>query len=221
MVVDTVMRLRATAGTVKPPNRVVMVKNVTHGIAICEVASPVAIMVVSVAVAVVLLLLLLMFDTVVFNTWWENTRSVTESQCDGKIYDDGVTGYMLRTPVTEAGVEDTGGTKAGFGGVGAGHVMLAFLATAAAFLVVEHLQGSHTEIVTRVVAVRDPINVIVGLVIESRGIGFEGRGRVAIVAVIVSVVGFGSVVIEALVFMISFATELDIEDGNNDTKPLF
>lgn len=183
------------------------------GIAVCDAASPVAVVVIVVAMAVALLLLLLFFDTVVVNAGRENTGIVAEPQRDRKIDGDGVTAAMLRTAAAEAEVEDTGGTKAGVGAVGPGHVTLVFLlAATAAFVVVELPQGLCTHRVTGVVAGGDAIVVVVGLAIECGGIGFEGNGRVVIIAVIV---GVGSVVIEALVVMISLATGLDIDDDNN------
>lgn len=75
--------------------------------------------------------------------------------------------------------------------------------------------GSCKHRVTGTVAEEDDIVVVVGLEIESGGIGFEGNDRVVTTAIIVAVFSGGSIVIEALVFMISLATGLDIDDDNN------
>lgn len=182
------------------------------GIAARDAASPIAVaIVVTVAVVVVVaVVLLLLLDTEVVKAERENTGSVAEPQRDRKTDGDADTGAVLRTAAAAAGGVDTGGTK---GGGGCGHVMPVFLlaATAAALVVVKLPQGLCTHRVTGVVAAGVPIVVVVGLVIESGGIGFEGNGRLVIIAVVI----VGTVVVEALVVMILLATGLDMDDDNS------
>lgn len=115
---------------------------------------------------------------------------------------------MLRTAEAEEGVNDTGGSKAGVGDVGAGHVMSVFLlATASAFVIAELSQGSYTHRVTGFLAAGDAIFVVVGRPIKRGSIDFDGNARVFIISIIV-----GSVAIEALAVMMSLATGLDTDD---------
>lgn len=154
-----------------------------------------------------LLLLLLLLDTEVVNAERENTGSVAETQRDRKTDDEADTSAVLRTAAAAAaaaGVVDTEGTKGGGGG---GNEMLVFLlATAAAALVVVELpQGLCAHRVTEVVAARAAIVFVVGLVIESGGIGLEGNGRLVIIAVVV----VGTVFVEA--YLCCFSVTLSLK----------